>query len=310
MVKEYTYRQIFDHANRLGKALYDRKLAYKEPELGMRLIGIYSKNRLEWYVSDWACNLFGFTVCPLYDTLGKENLEYCIDLCKLTTCFVSGKTAEAIEKFNQKGSLKTIICYDDISADLKKKLNDQGLEVLGYWDLIEEGQKSETDYHDIEVKGEDIFSFCYTSGTTGPPKGALISNANMMASTAGFLNNKDLEFNHEDVYLSTLPLPHLMERAVSITIFYAGGYLVVGSGNMLKLKEDVASIRSTIFVSVPRLYNKICENLKSTIDGLVNGAEEKRAAVEAGVFQKFRQSFGGRIKIMLTGSAPILPAVQ
>ena len=99
----------------MGKALHDRKLAYKEPELGMRLIGIYSKNRLEWYVSDWACALFGYTVCPLYDTLGKENLEYCIDLCKMTTCFVSGKTAESIEKFKQKGSLRTIICYDEIS---------------------------------------------------------------------------------------------------------------------------------------------------------------------------------------------------
>lgn len=73
-----------------------------------------------------------------------------------------------------------------------------------------------------------------------------------------------------------------------MAIFYAGAYLVVGSGNMLKLKEDVATIKSTIFVSVPRLYNKIVENLKGVINGLVNGAEEKRQAVENGVFHKFR----------------------
>ena len=78
----------------------------------MNIVGIYSKNRLEWYVADWACALFGITVSPLYDTLGKENLEYCIELCGMTTLFVSNKTAEAIEKFQQKGTLKTLIVFD------------------------------------------------------------------------------------------------------------------------------------------------------------------------------------------------------
>ena len=65
--------------------------------------------------------------------------------------------------------------------------------------------KSETTNENIEVKPDDIFSFCYTSGTTGPPKGALISHGNMMASTAGFILHKDLKFTGEDTYLSTLP---------------------------------------------------------------------------------------------------------
>ena len=76
------------------------------------------------------------------------------------------------------------------------------------------------------VKGEDVYTFCYTSGTTGPPKGAMITNANMMASSAGFLYHKELDFNKDDVYLSYLPLPHLMERSISMCIFYAGAYLV------------------------------------------------------------------------------------
>ena len=76
------------------------------------------------------------------------------------------------------------------------------------------------------MKPEDIYTFCYTSGTTGPPKGAMLSNANMMAATAGFILHKDLPFSSDDVYLSTLPLPHLMERAISLGFFYAGGFLV------------------------------------------------------------------------------------
>ena len=114
-------------ANNLGKALHDRKLGYKETERGMNIVGIYSKNRFEWYVCDWACALFGFTVSPLYDTLGKQNLEYCINLCGMTTVFVSNKTAAAINQFNTKSSLKTLICYDELDEELKKGLKEKGL---------------------------------------------------------------------------------------------------------------------------------------------------------------------------------------
>ena len=79
---------------------------------------------------------------------------------------------------------------------------------------------------------------------------------------------------------------------------------------MLKIKEDVACIKSTIFVSVPRLYNRVAEQLQGAVNGLVNGEEAKRGPVENAVFAKTRASFGGQIRIMLTGSAPINPAVQ
>ena len=79
---------------------------------------------------------------------------------------------------------------------------------------------------------------------------------------------------------------------------------------MLKLKEDHVAIKSTVVVSVPRVYNKIYEGIKALIDGMVKGEEAKRGPVEAGVFPKFRLGFGGCIRMMLTGSAPINPVVQ
>ena len=79
---------------------------------------------------------------------------------------------------------------------------------------------------------------------------------------------------------------------------------------MLKIKEDVACIKSTVFVSVPRLYNKITEQLQGTINAMIKGNEAARAPTENAVFAKFREGFGGRIRIMLTGSAPINPSVQ
>jgi long-chain acyl-CoA synthetase len=66
-----------------------RNLNYHEKVHGMSFMGLYSKNRYEWLLADWACVLFGITSVPLYDTLGVENLSYCLKQTELTTMFVS-----------------------------------------------------------------------------------------------------------------------------------------------------------------------------------------------------------------------------
>lgn len=77
-VKTITYQELNDKAYNLGKTLTFRKLAYPEIVHGMQFVGIYSKNRYEWLITDWACVYFGITSVPLYDTLGVENLTYCL----------------------------------------------------------------------------------------------------------------------------------------------------------------------------------------------------------------------------------------
>ena len=100
---------------------------FTEAERNMNIIGIYSKNRLEWFITDWACALFGLTTVPLYDTLGKENVAYCIEMTGLTTLFVSAKTATEICKFEEKGSLKTIVLYDEPDEELIELLKKKGI---------------------------------------------------------------------------------------------------------------------------------------------------------------------------------------
>jgi long-chain acyl-CoA synthetase len=75
---EHSYREVYDSASNLGRALVKRGLFFVEPERGMRLVGIYARNRYEWFVTDWACIQFGLTSVPLYDTLGVDNLSYCL----------------------------------------------------------------------------------------------------------------------------------------------------------------------------------------------------------------------------------------
>ena len=78
-IKKYTYREIYGLAENLGSYLVENKMYFEEPKDGMKLIGIFAKNRVEWLIADIACILYGLTIVPLYDTLGIENLTYCLE---------------------------------------------------------------------------------------------------------------------------------------------------------------------------------------------------------------------------------------
>lgn len=83
------------------------------------MVGIYSRNRYEWFVTDWACILFGITSVPLYDTLGVENLSYCINQTGMTTLFVNPDTIKILLKLKDFGQLRTLISYDKVEATLQ-----------------------------------------------------------------------------------------------------------------------------------------------------------------------------------------------
>lgn len=80
----------------------------------MKLIGIYSKNRYEWFVADWACVQFGLTSVPLYDTLGVENLTYCLNQTQMTTLFADRNSIKVLLTLKDIGNLKTIISFDPL----------------------------------------------------------------------------------------------------------------------------------------------------------------------------------------------------
>lgn len=175
----------------------------------MGFIGIYAKNRVEWLITDMACSLFGLTSVPLYDTLGLENLSYCLKQTEMTTLFLSEATLNILLTLKDHGNLKNVILYDRVNQETVQKANKLGFSVINFEALIEEGKKFPTiDYRIIKVGAEDIYTFSYTSGTTGPPKGAMLSHRNI-TSFLSALKNHDVKFLETDVYLSFLPMPHV-----------------------------------------------------------------------------------------------------
>ena len=139
-------------------------------------MGIYAKNREEWVVADLACSFNDITSVPFYDTLGVSALEFIINQTKIKAmCCTSDKikSLSKLKRNNKIDSLETLIVFDEFD---KEKLNSP-LNIISYYDAIDEGKKSQTELKDPDI--HSILCLCYTSGTTGAPKGAMISHMNM-----------------------------------------------------------------------------------------------------------------------------------
>jgi long-chain acyl-CoA synthetase len=137
----------------LGKAILGNKLEFTEKTQGMKFIGIFAKNRVEWLLTDLACNLYGLTTIPLYDTLGIENLSYCLNQTELTTLFLTEATLPILLNLKDRGNVKNVVLFDRIDKSMVDKANSMKINVLDFNTLIEEGKKHEKiDYKQIPVK--------------------------------------------------------------------------------------------------------------------------------------------------------------
>jgi long-chain acyl-CoA synthetase len=163
----------------------------------------------------------------------------------------------------------------------------------------------------VKVVPKDCYTFSYTSGTTGDPKGAMLSHENLMSVIAG-AQSSSLNLKANDVHLSYLPLPHILERLVVCALIYYGAAIGFYSGDVLKMKEDLLVLKPTLFVSVPRIYNKFYAKIKGTMDeakgckkclvtkainakmtGLKKNATYTNGLWDALVFKKTKDILGG-----------------
>ena len=114
----------------------------------MRFIGIFSKNRPEWVLTDIACLFYGITSVPIYDTLGDENISYVFNHTNLTTVFVNDLGLKALVKTHDMANVKKIVCYDPFTEDDEKHFDEKGIKLMKYKDLIEIGAENMVDYED------------------------------------------------------------------------------------------------------------------------------------------------------------------
>lgn len=129
-------------------------------------------------------------------------------------------------------------------------------------DLVVQGDELDIDLEDVNK--EDILTICYTSGTTGDPKGALLSHRSIISNLASpdFLGVK---MTPNDVHYSYLPLAHVLERNITFFCIKSGMRIGYYQGDITKIKDDLATLQPSLFITVPRLLNRFYDLMMSGI---------------------------------------------
>ncbi|KAI8575419.1 hypothetical protein K450DRAFT_261931 [Umbelopsis ramanniana AG] len=294
-------------------------------------LGVYGVNRPEWTMTEQACYRKAFIIVALYDTLGEEAIEYIVNQTEMKYIVAtSDKVKRLIGLKNILPTIKYIIVMDDyeIASD-REAAKAAGIELQTFTEVEKLGEDA-AEENDLPSP-QDIATICYTSGTTGAPKGAVITQAQSVAVIYSIVAvgdaNTFAKVDYTDCYISYLPLAHVFERAAQGLFVYTGGALGYYQGDTAKLLDDIVELKPTVFCSVPRLFNRIYDRVLSGVKskGGVAAAlffmayEAKKANLKSTtkhwlwdrlVFGTIRQRLGGRIRFILSGSAPVSPDVM
>ena len=201
---------------------------------------------------------------PIYDTLGEEATDHMFNETELSTLFLSAEHVKGIvarSKLGKCNHLQNLVIMDEenITPEVNSHFNGSSLRMYKFSEVIANGREKKQPYK--TVSPNDICFFSYTSGTTGKPKGTMITHRNLVAAVAGAMYSIPIGKDETMVHLSYLPLAHIFERMLcSFCITYGGKYGIY-NGNVLKLKEDLAILKPNLFASVPRLFNKFYDKI-------------------------------------------------
>lgn len=320
-----TFEEVRKNVNSLACAI-KKELGLKESDL----VAIYAKNRLEWILTEWASMSRSIPTVALYDTFGKENIKYVLNHSEAKAIFSSiDRVENLLPLIEDCKYVKHIICFDPLTSKKKKEFNKVfkklDIKLHDFSEILKkyEGMKSK----DIVPGPKDLYTIMYTSGTTGNPKGVMITHNNVVATCAGVSSMLD-GIREDDIYLSYLPLAHILERVAFTCLFINGAKIGFYQGDVTKLVDDIQDLKPTVMTGVPRVFNRIHSRIIDTIEsgGFIKRAlfsrayKSKKEALMKGkkpsgfwekiVFSKIKARLGGRLRIILSGGAPLPPVTQ
>ena len=293
-------------------------------------VAILAENRIEWTTADYACLLEGVHDVPVHSVLTADQVGYILGDSGASVVFASADQVEkAKEACRHCGKPVRVVSFDAAAA---------GEGVLSWPELMAQGAARMRDVSDEALRAsarvarpDDVATILYTSGTTGNPKGVVLTHDNLFSNVEGA--SFALQIQPSDSTLSFLPVSHIFGRMVDYLLFSRGCCLSYPHSRDT-LGQDLRTVQPTVQCAVPRVYEKVYASAMSAhgVKGrLVRWAREvglawARERVEGRtpslptrvahgladklVFSKIRAAVGGRVRFFVSGSAPLDPEIQ
>ncbi|MFN7989039.1 MAG: long-chain fatty acid--CoA ligase [Thermoanaerobaculia bacterium] len=288
---------------------------------------LLSENRPEWPTIDFACQCQGAVLVPIFPTMVADQAEYIVRDCGATVAFASTpeQAAKLLKAQATCPKLKHVFVFDHAGGGGKP-----------FAKLLEEGRRAHEaspatfDERAAARQPSDLATIIYTSGTTGEPKGAMLTQGNFVSNVLSGCTI--LPFDGSAVALSFLPLSHVFERLVEYCYYHRGATIAFAE-SIDKLRENLVEVNPHLFVSVPRVYEKVYARVMDRVEAgsparkklfasaIAVGKEvlalraEKRTPggalalqhflYERLVFRKVREALGSRFRFAVSGGAPL-----
>jgi len=282
-------------------------------------LAILSENRFEWAVTDFASLLLGIVVVPIYSTLTAQQTAYILCDSGAKAVFVStGKQLEKVASIKEQTAVERVVVMDFMEAANAvpmQKLMHKG----------PAGRDPELESKARTITADDLASIIYTSGTTGTSKGVQLTHGNLTSNVLNSLVDFDVRVG--DLSVSFLPLSHVTARHADIALLHRGVTLAY-CPFLEELPNVLTEVQPTIFVAVPRVYEKIYGQVEQKAKGfpkravyewalnvgrthsdrILLGEVPKSAAWKLAhklVYSQVRARMGGRVTTFVSGGAPL-----
>ncbi|XGW05584.1 hypothetical protein V3C99_016164 [Haemonchus contortus] len=328
-----TYETVLHDAQILGSALLQLGL---EPGENTR-VGIAGIHSVRYMTALHALVSYSMVLVPLYHNSKIEVLCDIINSCELEVIFCDNEARA--ESFISKiiageirGPKKLILLKSSGKLPNGPHGSIPDLEVYSYDYIYAIGEKNQMPV--VPPTPSSTYVICFTSGTTGQPKGVQLSHRSLLAAVAGLYVQwvpppNRFYFGSDDIYFSFLSLAHIYEHLMQTFTIYVGGRVGIYSGDVSRLLSDIQILRPTIVSLVPRLLNKFHDHIHVQISKrnvlirklFAHAKEVKLKMLRDGIqrydtvwdklmFRKIHEQFGGRLRMLTTGGAPVIPAVM
>lgn len=312
----YSTQDFIDNVNQLSYGLLATGIGKGDK------IAIIANNRPEWHFSDYAIQQVAAISVPVYPTISENDLKFILSDAEVKLIFVSSKDLYDKVKpvADAAPSVKHIFTFDTIAG-------------ARHWSELKEAGKKSPDEKQLQslkdgVNTNDLLTILYTSGTTGTPKGVMLSHHNLLSNSLACQNLAP--FHSSWKALSFLPLNHVYERMLNTLYIYLGVSIYFAE-SLETIGDNLKEVKPQIFATVPRLLEKVYDKIVAKgndLTGLkkklffwslelglryeVNGANGWWYGFQLGiaralVFKKWREALGGEIVAITSGGAALQP---